>query len=141
VVFLFGVGAATAQKPCGTSEISETASIGANEVVTFSKVRKLRQIAGRVVNPGGGSIPTAIVDVFPFKKVGNGGVPMGSESQRIRSYRVDKEGFFCLADLPEGKFTLRFGTNVFAFKHMIIVVRKVKEGSAKPMEVRLDVGT
>ena len=54
---------------------------------------------------------------------------------------VDKDGFFCLGDLPDGKYVLRFGTNAFAFKHLVIRLDKRRSASANPLQIKLDVGT
>jgi len=117
-----------------------TASIGANEVVSFSKVQIRRQVSGRVVSQDGRPIVTAIVDVAPYraKEKFNGSFP---ENERLWSYVADKDGFFCLGDLPDGKYVLRFGTNAFAFKHLVIRLDKRRSASANPLQIKLDVGT
>jgi len=136
-----GVHIAFAQERCEWSKVSAQVSIGANEVVTVSTNHVVREIKGRVLDATGSPISTAIVDVFRYKKSkGYSGLSV-EDGDRIRSYHVDENGYFCLGDLPNGKFTLRFGTEVFAFKHLLIRVDKSGSGTGKPIEIRLDVGT
>ena len=101
----------------------------------------VRNISGRVLDAAGNPMPTAIVDVFPYKKTEEYEGLSVVERDRIRSYHVDENGYFCLGDLPNGKFTLRFGTEVFAFKHALIRVTKSGSGAEKPIAIRLQPGT
>ena len=135
LILLVVTGHASAQTVCKVaSENSFIVSKGANETVEYKGVQKRSLISGRVLDANGEPVLTAIVDVFPDSTA-------LKEATRIRSYRVDEYGYFCLGDIPDGRYWLRFGTEVFGFKHLIIRVDKKRSASNRPIEVRLEVGT
>ena len=125
----------SAQKSCKVaSPVSYIASHGANEVIEYGRVQTRRLISGRVLDANGEPVRTAIVDLFPDK----GALDEGT---RIRSYAADGNGNFCLDDIPDGTYWLRFGTEFFGLKHTVMRVRKTRSGSSRPIEVWLEAGT
>src|SRR4030095_12910617 len=98
VSFFFSVEA-IGQQPCqAESEKSYIASGGANELVEFEDIRTLRVLTGRVVDPNGNKLETAILDLFPangLKKRVSASEYIDAE-KRIKSYHVDREGAFCI---------------------------------------------
>ena len=135
LVLLVFAGYASPQKSCKVaSETSFIVSKGANEIIEYNGVQKRSLRSGRVLDANGEPILTAIVDVFPASTA-------LKEATRIRSYTVDEYGYFCLGDIPDGRYWLRFGTEFFAFKHLIMRVDKKRSASSRPIEVQLEVGT
>jgi hypothetical protein len=142
IIVLIGVQSVDAQRNCKKmSPRSETESIGANYSVQLSTLYKVRTIFGAVNHPTSAPIPTAIVDVYRVSKFPKKSEPskIASEVTRMASYQA-KNGRFCLADLPDGNYVLRFGTDQFAFAHLYIKVRKSKSASSIPIKVELSVG-
>jgi hypothetical protein len=125
------------------SEESPTASIGANEVVQFSDVKTVRVLVGKVLDANDSPIENVIVDVFKVGKLTttSEGGDLIYDKIPVKSYRVDRNGSFCIGNMPDGEYVLRFGTDVFAFKHTLIKVRKKRSGSRKPIEINLTPGT
>jgi hypothetical protein len=108
----------------------------------YDDVQSVRQIFGRVTSPNGLPLAAAIVDVFRARRLKKTVSP--SESMRstdpISSYQVNSEGQFCLADLPNGNYVLRVGTDKFAFAHSFIKVRKTPLGTGKAININLSLG-
>ena len=143
-ISFFFVVEAFGQPPCkAESEESYIVSGGANEVVELWDIRTIRVLTGRVVDPNGQKLDSAILDIFPangLKKRVSASEYIDVE-KRINSYHVDPEGAFCISDLAEGEYIVRFGSEFPGFNHTLITVRIKKSGSKKPITIWLTLGT
>jgi hypothetical protein len=131
------------QQPCTKSSLRAShASIGANYSVEFSDIRIVSGIFGKVMTSSSNPLPNAIVDVFSVKGLRKKASPVAvTESiEPLVSYLVDANGQFCLADLPNGDYIIRVGTDKFAFAHSFIKVRKTPAGSRKSINIELAPG-
>jgi hypothetical protein len=131
------------QQSCSKASLRAShASIGANYHVEFSDIRVVRGIFGNVTTNSNDAIPNAILDVFPVTRLSKKGssVEATESIEPLSSYNVDANGLFCLADLPNGDYILRVGTEKFAFAHSFIKVRKTPSGSRKSINIELAPG-
>jgi len=122
----------SAQEPCKASERSSVQSVGANQLVDLGKVKR-RNVSGTVYLVDGTAARSAIIDVFRADNT--------REEKRIGSYRVSGDGVFCLSDLPDGDYQLRFGTAQGGFQQSLLHVQKRRSGSSKPLRITLELGT
>ena len=144
VLLCLAVIEASGQKRCEKqSEESPQISIGANQIIVESRLRKVNSIQGQVLDLNGEPIANAIVDVFPLtpslEKFSSW--KKSDEGRSFRSFKSNKRGEYCLADLPEGRYELRYGTSEFAFNHLIIQVQTKNSFARKTIEVKLSPGT
>jgi hypothetical protein len=121
---------------------SDVPSHGANELITLRPV-KVSIIRGRVADANGAAVMDAVIDVFAMDKTVRKrllGITEGNV-ESFKSFRADKTGEFCL-DLPFGSYELRFGTEgPSGFNQTILLVRKIRSGSRKSIEIFLTPGT
>jgi hypothetical protein len=142
LIFIAGsdsLGQAVCEKPSAESDLP---SQGANEVIEFREIRTVKFLSGRVLDVNGANINAAVFDVFPATRLAER-VPASSyivEEDRIKSYHVNREGAFCISDLPDGEYILRFGATG-GFNHTLIKIRKKKSASRKLIEIELKPGT
>jgi len=138
------VGSALAQNiKCVPSKETSISAVGANETVVYSDVHRVVRIFGQITDTSEKGLDS-IIEVYPVGSFGSSRVPASSmivDKRPFRNYMTDGNGRFCLADLRQGKYLLKIGTDRFAYKFLVVSVWLKKGGSRKVLKFHLNVGT
>src|SRR6266436_1783020 len=86
-------------------------SHGANETIEYSS-GTAKGIRGQVLSPDGVAVNEAVVEIYEYADSDHSfsGYRVANARQRRAACLTDKNGKFCFAGLPSGKYALRVGT-------------------------------
>jgi hypothetical protein len=133
---------AQTQKCTDPSPETDEVSQGANQIVEYSTVYKVKKMAGIVSDPAEAGL-NAIIDVYAVKsldkKAGPGHLITGITP--FKRYRGQINGKFCIEGLHEGDYVLKIGAAGGGFNFTLIKVRLTKYGSRRPILIGLTLGT
>ena len=118
---------------------------GANESVEIRGVT-VKRIKGRVLDPHGGPIGDAIVEVFDYLSADEkqSGYQVAESKKRRAACLADADGQFCFSDLPGGKYVLKVGTRKpdgTNNTYMIVNLSRHCWRKSRNVEIRLNLGT
>lgn len=115
---------------------------GANEFILEEGPIEVGEILGVVLDPSGAQ-RHAVVEVYKYDGGENSTDAMKAlEDQRIAACITGDDGKFSFPDLPPGRYLLRIGlSDTGGMNEDHLIVRVVRGGTRKKLEIRLRVGT
>lgn len=115
---------------------------GANEFILQDGTEEVGQVFGVVLDPSGAQ-RHAVVEVYKYDGGENSTDAMKAlEDQRIAACITGDDGKFAFPDLPPGRYLLRIGlSDTGGMNEDHLIVRVVRGGTRKKLEIRLRVGT
>ena len=147
LILLFSVGSPSAQGCKCSPGSRETTRSGANEHIVVSEKRKHIRIAGIVWDVNGEIISDVLVEVFdkpdhlllPYPQ----NIDQQQPQRRIAACVVGSNGQFCFANIPPGKYEVRFSKNG-GWNHTSLVVSvapRSRNATKRNLEITMQVGT
>ena len=141
-------GSLSAQRcRCAAPPPDETTRSGANENIVLSERRKYALIKGIVRDASGQILPDVLVEVFDNPNHLLMPYPQNIEKQkpqrRIAACVVGSDGQFCFANMPAGKYEVRFSKNG-GWNHTSLVVSvapRSRNATKRNLEITMQVGT
>ena len=132
---------------CSPPAAGETTRSGANENIVVSEKRKHTRIAGIVRDVNGQIISDVLVEVFdnpdhlllPYPQ----NIKKPKPQRRIAACVVGNDGQFCFANVPPGKYEVRFSKDG-GWNHTSLVVSVAPRGrnaTKRNLEITMQVGT
>jgi hypothetical protein len=122
---------------------------GANEIIEFN-AGTLQTIRGKVTLPNGEPVNEAVVEIYEFTKADKNESAYKIAEARERKFAClsDRNGDFCLSDLPSGWYVLRIGMRGSpGFNEVFVKVRLDRSWwkrwfrSGRPLRIELPLGT
>lgn len=144
LICVFSVPLFAQKRECANPSIEiNIPAVGANEVVYYSKTRKVKRMLGQITDSTGQGLE-AIIEIFVVKSFGKSDENPGdiiSDDAPVNRYLTNENGEFCIENLPKGKYVLRIGTRRFAFNFALFKISLSNYGSSKPLKFDLTPGT
>jgi protocatechuate 3,4-dioxygenase beta subunit len=148
LILLCCSGSLSAQRcKCSPPAAGETTRSGANEHIVVLEKRKHARIAGNVRDVNGEILSDVLVEVFDKPGRLLLPYPQNIENQkpqrRIAACVVGSDGQFCFANIPPGKYEVRFSKNG-GWNHTSLVLSVGPRGRNAPkrnLEITMQVGT
>lgn len=148
LIFLYFGGSLSAQRcRCSPPSSGDTTRPGANELIVVSEKRKHTRIGGVVRDVNGQIIPDVLVEVFDKPDYLLLPYPENLEKQkaqrRVAACVVGDDGQFCFANIPAGKYEVRFskhgGWNQTSL--VVSVAPRDRHATQRDLEITMQVGT
>jgi Carboxypeptidase regulatory-like domain len=148
IFLLLAVPPQTSNCNCHVALESDTPK-SANESVEY-RVKDVRRIRGRVLYPNGEPVNEAVVEIYEHS-----GQDKNARSWEITASRTrriacltDRDGYYCFAGLPSGRYVLRIGTRRSEGINKAYIKLRLDRSwwrswlrPGKTVEVRLSLGT
>jgi protocatechuate 3,4-dioxygenase beta subunit len=147
MIFFCSAGSSSGERCKCSPAVGETTRSGANEHIVMGEKRKHTRIAGTVRDVNGKIIPDVLVEVFDKPDYLLLSYPQNVEKQtpqrRIAACVARDDGQFCFANIPAGRYEVRFSKNG-DWNHTSLVVSVAPRGPSatkRNLEITMHVGT
>ena len=109
-IVLGGMPAGERKCSCSKADDNDRAH-GANAVVEYEG-KTLRTISGKISLPNDEAVSNGVVEIYEINTVDQikSAYELAGTQDRILACLADKQGRFCISDLPSGRYLLKVGT-------------------------------
>jgi hypothetical protein len=138
----FGFGLlANAQTCQKSSSLTEVSAKGANMLVVFGKVSKVKKLQGVVRNPNEEGM-SAIIEVYRISKQEIEAEPVNTTKRddAVIKIETNEKGAFCTDKLTQGYYLLKVGSVSGGFNFTFLRIIVTNKGSGKPLDIALSLG-
>lgn len=148
LTLVFAGGSLSGQRcGCAAPSPGETTRDGANYNIVLLEKRKHAGIKGTVRDPNGDLLSDVLVEVFDnpnqLSSQGSQNIEEQKPQRRIAACVVESDGRFCFANIPAGKYEVRFSKNS-GWNHTSVVLTvapRKPNATKRGLNIRLELGT